>query len=211
MANVRLPDYEAWPWRFWTATPLGGRSKLIEPPRLTELFDADPERVEQSEPRRRLDPFRLVEDAPGRGAARRIRRCWPTLSTIHGARDCLFAGEIVNPTENRPATHVAERGRRQARGQSSSRRAPPAHAQPGRRDRGRRVRRDRFDPAYRHRRVGAGSGPGDRRARPRCRPVRGAGARRTSTARRSTRRPGASIRLRRWSSRSARPSPPPRR
>ena len=27
-----------------------------------------------------------------------------------GARDCLFAGEIVNETENRPATHVAERG-----------------------------------------------------------------------------------------------------
>ena len=27
-----------------------------------------------------------------------------------GARDCLFAGEIVNESENRPATHVAERG-----------------------------------------------------------------------------------------------------
>jgi glucose-6-phosphate isomerase len=27
-----------------------------------------------------------------------------------GARDSLFAGEIVNETENRPATHVAERG-----------------------------------------------------------------------------------------------------
>jgi glucose-6-phosphate isomerase len=27
-----------------------------------------------------------------------------------GARDCLFAGYVVNETENRPATHVAERG-----------------------------------------------------------------------------------------------------
>jgi glucose-6-phosphate isomerase len=27
-----------------------------------------------------------------------------------GARDALFAGEIVNPSEGRPATHVAERG-----------------------------------------------------------------------------------------------------
>src|SRR5947209_10260119 len=26
------------------------------------------------------------------------------------ARDALFAGEIVNPSEDRPATHVAERG-----------------------------------------------------------------------------------------------------
>ncbi|MFL6722681.1 MAG: glucose-6-phosphate isomerase [Sphingomicrobium sp.] len=28
----------------------------------------------------------------------------------YGARDCLFSGEIVNRTEKRPATHVAERG-----------------------------------------------------------------------------------------------------
>ena len=26
------------------------------------------------------------------------------------ARDALFSGEIVNPSEGRPATHVAERG-----------------------------------------------------------------------------------------------------
>ncbi len=32
------------------------------------------------------------------------------VADYHGARDCLFAGEIVNATENRPATHVAERG-----------------------------------------------------------------------------------------------------
>ena len=28
-------------------------------------------------------------------------------------RDALFAGEMVNPSEGRPATHVAERGARQ--------------------------------------------------------------------------------------------------
>src|SRR6185436_12454136 len=28
----------------------------------------------------------------------------------YGARDFLFAGDIVNSTENRPATHLAERG-----------------------------------------------------------------------------------------------------
>jgi glucose-6-phosphate isomerase len=32
------------------------------------------------------------------------------MADYHGARDCLFAGDIVNMTENRPATHVAERG-----------------------------------------------------------------------------------------------------
>ncbi len=47
----------------------------------------------------------------------------------------------------------------QARGQPPRRRAPRADAEPGRCDRGRRVRRDRFDPAHRHRRFGAWSRP----------------------------------------------------
>jgi glucose-6-phosphate isomerase len=77
--------------------------------RLTELFDADGERVAN-----------LSRDVAG------IHFDWSKthlddeligqLSVLAfevdygGARDCLFAGEIVNETENRPATHVAERG-----------------------------------------------------------------------------------------------------
>jgi len=90
----------------------GAAWKAIEdfqPKRLAELFEADKERV-----------AKLTRDVAG------IHFDW---SKTHldedilgefsvlayevdysGARDCLFAGEIVNETENRPATHVAERG-----------------------------------------------------------------------------------------------------
>ncbi len=211
MANAGLPHYEAWPWRFWTARPPGRRSGTYRPSRLTELFEADGERVKSLSPRCRLDPFRLVEDPPRRGAARRSSRCWPMWSTIHGARDCLFAGEIVNETENRPATHVAERGEGKP---DDNRLAAERHQ---------RMRSlvDAIEggafgeiDSILHIGIGGsalGPGPGDRCARPRCRPVRSSGAVATSTARRSTRRPGASIPHRRWSSRSARPSPPPKR
>ena len=80
-----------------------------QPKRLTQLFEAEAERVQK-----------LSRDVAG------IHFDW---SKTHldddilgefsvlayevdysGARDALFAGDIVNETENRPATHVAERG-----------------------------------------------------------------------------------------------------
>ena len=104
------------------------------------------------------------------------------------AREALFTGEIVNPSEGRAATHVAERGSGVARGRRPGDCAAPADARAGRRDRGGRVRRRHRRPAHRHRRLGA-------RTR-RCWSTRlgGAVARSTSascrisTARRSTRR-----------------------
>jgi glucose-6-phosphate isomerase len=79
------------------------------PKRLTELFEADPERVKTLSrdiagihfdwSKTHLDEVLLGEFA--------------VLAYEVGysdARDALFAGDIVNDTENRPATHVAERG-----------------------------------------------------------------------------------------------------
>ncbi len=80
-----------------------------QPKRLAELFAVDPDRVERISrdvasihfdwSKTHLDEELLGEFA---GLA--------YMADYHGARDFLFAGEVVNPTENRPATHVAERG-----------------------------------------------------------------------------------------------------
>ena len=55
--------------------------------------------------------FRLVEDAPRPEPASTSSSSGPEQMGFAAARDALFAGEIVNPSEGRPATHVAERGR----------------------------------------------------------------------------------------------------
>jgi glucose-6-phosphate isomerase len=77
--------------------------------RLDELFAAEPDRLS------RLSfevaglyfdwsKTHLDQDLIGRFLAR------AEATGFAAARDALFAGEIVNPSEGRPATHVAERG-----------------------------------------------------------------------------------------------------
>ncbi len=86
--------------------------KAIEtyrPKRLSELFDADRERVRQFSRDVASIHFdwsktHLDEELLGAFAGLAY------MADYHGARDCLFAGDIVNFSENRPATHVAERG-----------------------------------------------------------------------------------------------------
>src|SRR5688500_7934194 len=77
--------------------------------KLTELFEVDPERVGKLSRDVAGIHFdwsktHLDEDIIG-------QLCVLAYEVDYsGARDCLFAGELVNETENRPATHVAERG-----------------------------------------------------------------------------------------------------
>jgi len=77
--------------------------------RLTELFEADGERVGTLSRNVATIHFdwsktHLDEELIGQFLVLAYA------VDYSGARDCLFAGEIVNETENRPATHVAERG-----------------------------------------------------------------------------------------------------
>src|SRR6186997_955352 len=86
--------------------------KAIEtysPKRLSELFEADEERVNRFSREVASIHFdwsktHLDEELLGSFAGLAF------VADYHGARDFLFSGEIVNQTENRPATHVAERG-----------------------------------------------------------------------------------------------------
>ena len=80
-----------------------------QPGRLTQLFKADGERVEKYSRNVATIHFdwsktHLDEELIGQFSVLGFA------VDYSGARDCLFAGEIVNETENRPATHVAERG-----------------------------------------------------------------------------------------------------
>src|SRR4030095_10031228 len=80
-----------------------------QPKRLGELFEADPGRIQNLSPDGASVPFdlwktHLTEDVLGAFAVLAFA------VDYYGARDCLFSGDIVNRTENRPATHVAERG-----------------------------------------------------------------------------------------------------
>ena len=77
--------------------------------RLDELFAAEPDRLSRLSfetaglyfdwSKTHLDTA-VLEQSLARAEA----------MTFAAARDALFAGEIVNPSEGRPATHVAERG-----------------------------------------------------------------------------------------------------
>ncbi|MFL6767263.1 MAG: glucose-6-phosphate isomerase [Sphingomicrobium sp.] len=83
--------------------------KAHQAARLTELFERDGERVKTFSRDIASIHFdwsktHLDEDLLGEFAGLAY------VADYHGARDCLFAGEIVNSTENRPATHLAERG-----------------------------------------------------------------------------------------------------
>ena len=79
------------------------------PPRLAELFDADPQRVGGFS----KDIASIHFDWSKTHLDEEVLGAFAVLAyavDYYGARDCLFAGDIVNLTENRPATHVAERG-----------------------------------------------------------------------------------------------------
>src|SRR5262245_48771998 len=79
------------------------------PARLIELFEADPERC--SEFSRDIASIRF--DWSKTHLDEELLGAFAVLAyavDYYGARDALFSGEIVNLTEDRPATHVAERG-----------------------------------------------------------------------------------------------------
>jgi len=78
-------------------------------PSLTDLFAAEPDRVERLAHDlcgMRFDFAKTQLSADAVAAfATMAKQC-----DLAGKREALFAGGIVNPTENRPATHTAERG-----------------------------------------------------------------------------------------------------
>jgi glucose-6-phosphate isomerase len=77
--------------------------------RLAELFEADGERVKKFS----RDVANIHFDWSKTHLDEELVGQFCVLAfevDYGGARDGLFAGEIVNETENRPATHVAERG-----------------------------------------------------------------------------------------------------
>lgn len=80
-----------------------------KPKRLTELFEADSERVKTFSREVAGIHFdwsktHLDEEVLGEFSVLAFEVGYSD------ARDALFAGDVVNDTENRPATHVAERG-----------------------------------------------------------------------------------------------------
>lgn len=91
--------------------------KSLAKPRLAELFAADPDRVERLATR-----FELGDEESDCA----IRFDWSKTHLDHahitlfeelaeamdfaGRRAALFAGDVVNPTEGRPAEHTAQRG-----------------------------------------------------------------------------------------------------
>jgi glucose-6-phosphate isomerase len=86
-----------------------GQLGAIERRRLADLFAADPERVA----RMSLELGGLRFDFSKTHLSDDHRRAFEALaegSGLAAARERLFSGEIVNPTEGRAAEHTAERG-----------------------------------------------------------------------------------------------------
>ena len=80
-----------------------------QPKRLAELFEADNERVFNFS----RDVASIHFDWSKTHLTEEVLGAFAVLAfavDYYGSRDCLFSGDIVNRTENRPATHVAERG-----------------------------------------------------------------------------------------------------
>jgi glucose-6-phosphate isomerase len=76
---------------------------------LADLFEREPDRVE----RLTLDEAGLHFDFAKTHLSREALAGFARLAEaadLAGRRDAMFAGGIVNPTEDRPAEHVAERG-----------------------------------------------------------------------------------------------------
>jgi glucose-6-phosphate isomerase len=83
--------------------------KAARPSRLMEMFEAEPQRVSNLS----RDVASIHFDWSKTHLNDELLGAFAVLAyavDYYGARDCLFAGEIVNLTESRPATHVAERG-----------------------------------------------------------------------------------------------------
>jgi len=83
--------------------------ETLQPARLTELFEADSERVNhlsRDVASIHFDWSKTHLDEESLGAFAGLAY----VANYSDARDALFAGDVVNLTENRPATHVAERG-----------------------------------------------------------------------------------------------------
>src|SRR5690349_8003563 len=80
-----------------------------EPRSLTQMFEADPARVE----RLSLEAAGLYFDWSKTHLTEELIGQFAGLVDERGlsaARDALFGGKIVNTSENRPAEHTAERG-----------------------------------------------------------------------------------------------------
>src|SRR5688500_13014719 len=80
-----------------------------EPKTLAALFVDDPRRLSSLA----LDPAGLHFDFSKTHLTPALLASFEALAQardLAGARDALFAGAIVNPTENRAAEHSAERG-----------------------------------------------------------------------------------------------------
>ncbi len=87
----------------WTAI------EALPSPRLTELFEADPARLDTFS----LDVAGLHFDWSKTHLTREAVTAFVALAKakdLAGRRDAMFAGEHVNVTEDRPVEHTAERG-----------------------------------------------------------------------------------------------------
>ncbi len=87
----------------WTAI------EALPSPRLTELFEADPARLDTFS----LDVAGLHFDWSKTHLTREAVAAFAALAKakdLAGRRDAMFAGEHVNVTEDRPVEHTAERG-----------------------------------------------------------------------------------------------------
>ena len=83
--------------------------EALKPPRLTELFEADPDRVKSFSvdvAGIHFDFSKTHLDAEALSAFEGLARS----AGLAARRDALFAGEPVNTSEGRSVTHVAERG-----------------------------------------------------------------------------------------------------
>lgn len=83
--------------------------EALPSPKLTELFDADPARLDTFS----LDVAGIHFDWSKTHLTKEAVAAFEALAyaqDLSGKRDAMFAGEHVNVTEDRPVTHTAERG-----------------------------------------------------------------------------------------------------
>ena len=95
----------------WSA--LGGHARRLEATTLLELFETEPDRVGACT----LEACGLTLDASKHRTDAAVREALVGLaraSDVEVLRDRMFAGDVVNPTEHRPALHVALRNRSDA-------------------------------------------------------------------------------------------------
>ena len=101
-----------------TTSPVWERLRGLPRPSLTELFDADEARVAELSQRLEFDlgelgPVGMLLDWSKTHLDDDVLDAFEELAGLAGfdaAREALFGGGIVNPTEWRPATHGAMRG-----------------------------------------------------------------------------------------------------